>query len=75
MQELKELDAEPDDWIEPGCDDPVTSEEFFDSVAAEILGQPKKFAPYTKEMLAEDKKLVSWTDGRNEITEGQIANS
>jgi len=57
-----EIDTEPDDWIEPGWDDPVTSEEFFDSVAAEILGQPKKVVPYTKEMLAEDKKLVSWDD-------------
>jgi hypothetical protein len=47
--------AEADDW-----DDPVTSEEFFDSVANQIMNQPKKVIPYTKEMLAEDKKLVSW---------------
>lgn len=47
--------AEADDW-----DDPVTSEEFFDSVANQIMNQSEKVIPYTKEMLAEDKKLVSW---------------
>jgi len=47
--------TEADDW-----DDPVTSEEFFDSVANQIMNQSEKVIPYTKEMLAEDKKLVSW---------------